>query len=124
MIIDHIGLAVSDYEKSKRFFTQALAPLGVELVIEVQGWAGLGRAGKGEFWFGPHTQAHPPMHIAFVAQTRAQVRAFHAAALAAGGTDNGAPGIREIYHPNYYGAFVIGPDGHNIEAVCHSAQGD
>ena len=121
MIIDHIGLAVSDYDKSKTFFTRALAPLGITLVMEVEGWAGLGRAGKAEFWFGTHTQPQAPMHIAFVAQNREQVRAFYAAALAAGGKDNGAPGIREVYHPNYYGAFVIGPDGHNIEAVSHVA---
>ena len=119
MIIDHSGIAVSDYEKSKQFFCRALAPLGIELVMEVQGWAGLGREGKPELWFGLHAQAQRPMHIAFLAETRGQVRAFHAAALAAGGSDNGAPGIREIYHPNYYGAFVLGPDGHNIEAVCH-----
>lgn len=124
MIIDHIGLAVSDYEKSKQFFTAALAPLGIALVMEVQGWAGLGRGGKPEFWFGRHAAPQGPMHIAFAAENRAQVRAFHAAALAAGATDNGAPGLREIYHPNYYGAFVIGPDGHNIEAVCHAAEGE
>jgi catechol 2,3-dioxygenase-like lactoylglutathione lyase family enzyme len=119
MIIDHIGLAVSDYDRSKQFFCRALAPLDIELIMEVQGWAGLGKAGKPELWFGVGTQAHSPMHIAFIADNRDQVRAFHAAALAAGGTDNGPPGIREVYHPNYYGAFVIGPDGHNIEAVCH-----
>lgn len=122
MIIDHIGLAVSDYEKSKQFFTKALAPLGIELVTEVQRWAGLGKSGKAEFWFGQHTAPQSPMHIAFTADSRAQVRAFHEAALLAGAADNGAPGIREIYHPNYYGAFVIGPDGHNIEAVCHAAE--
>jgi catechol 2,3-dioxygenase-like lactoylglutathione lyase family enzyme len=119
MIIDHIGVAVSHYERSKAFYSLALAPLGIALVMEVQGWAGLGRAGKPEFWFGVQAQPQRPMHIAFLADTRAQVRAFHAAALSAGGTDNGPPGIREIYHPNYYGAFVLDPDGHNIEAVCH-----
>ena len=119
MIIDHLGLAVSDYDRSKHFFCRALAPLGIELVREVQGWAGLGKAGKPELWFGVGAPAHSPMHIAFLAESRDQVRAFHAAALAAGGTDNGPPGIREVYHPNYYGAFVIGPDGHNVEAVCH-----
>lgn len=119
MILDHIGLSVSNYEASKAFFCQALAPLGIELLREVGGWAGLGKNGKPEFWFGPHTQAQSPMHLAFVAENREQVRAFHHAALAAGGKDNGAPGIRAIYHPNYYGAFVIGPDGHNVEAVCH-----
>jgi len=123
MIIDHIGLAVSDYERSLQFFKKALAPLGIELVMEVEGWAGLGRGGKPEFWFGTHTGAQQPMHIAFAAQSREQVRAFYAAALAAGGKDNGPPGIREIYHPNYYAAFVISPDGHNIEAVSHTPVG-
>jgi catechol 2,3-dioxygenase-like lactoylglutathione lyase family enzyme len=119
MIIDHIGLTVSDYERSKQFFCRALAPLGIELIMEVQGWAGLGKSGKPELWFGAGAHAHAPMHIAFIADDRDQVRAFHVAALAAGGSDNGALGIREVYHPNYYGAFVIGPDGHNVEAVCH-----
>ncbi len=119
MIIDHIGMTVSDYDKSKQFFCRALAPLGIELVMEVHGWAGLGKAGKPELWFGVGGEKQNPMHIAFIADTRDQVRAFHAAALAAGGTDNGTPGIREIYHPNYFGAFVLDPDGHNVEAVCH-----
>jgi catechol 2,3-dioxygenase-like lactoylglutathione lyase family enzyme len=119
MIIDHIGLTVSDYPRSKAFFAQALAPLGIELVMEVQGWAGFGKNGKPEFWFGAHTERQNPMHIAFVAETRNQVRNFYHAALVAGGKDNGPPGIREIYHPNYFGAFVVDPDGHNIEAVCH-----
>jgi len=122
MILDHIGLAVSSYETSKRFFSQALAPLRIELVMEVQGWAGFGRAGKPEFWFGEHTTPQAPMHLAFAAENREQVRAFYKAALAAGGKDNGSPGIREIYHPNYYGAFVIAPDGHNVEAVCHTPE--
>ncbi|MEZ5565741.1 MAG: VOC family protein [Gammaproteobacteria bacterium] len=121
-MIDHIGLAVGDYQESKSFFCQALAPLGVELITEVEGWAGLGRGGKPLFWFGVHTERQRPMHIAFTAESREQVRAFYRAALAAGGQDNGPPGIRGIYHPNYYGAFVIGPDGHNIEAVCHQAE--
>jgi len=122
MIIDHIGVAVENYERSKAFYCQALAPLGIGLVVEVQGWAGLGKAGKPEFWFGAHAQPQKPMHVAFLADTRAQVRAFHAAALSAGGRDNGPPGIRDIYHPNYYGAFVLDLDGHNIEAVCHLAE--
>jgi len=121
MIIDHIGIAVSDYDRSKQFFCRALAPLGIELVAEVEGWAGLGKGGKPELWFGAG-QKQNPVHIAFIADTREQVRAFHAAALAAGGTDNGPPGIREIYHPNYFGAFVLDPDGHNVEAVCHSPE--
>ena len=122
MIIDHIGLAVSDYQKSKQFFSQVLAPLGIGVVTEVHGWTGLGKSGKAEFWFGQHSSPQSPMHIAFGAENRAQVRAFHEAALRAGATDNGAPGIGEIYHPNYYGAFVIGPDGHNIEVVCHAEE--
>lgn len=119
MIIDHIGLPVGDYDRSKAFFTQALAPLGIALVMEVQGWAGFGKNGKPEFWFGVSTERQMPMHSAFAAETRSQVRAFYQAALTAGGKDNGTPGIREIYHPNYFGAFVIDPDGHNIETVCH-----
>jgi catechol 2,3-dioxygenase-like lactoylglutathione lyase family enzyme len=122
MIIDHIGLAVSDYDRSRKFFTAALAPLGIVLVMEVEGWAGFGRDGKPEFWFGIHTEPQQPMHIAFAAQGREQVRSFYTAALAAGGKDNGPPGIREIYHPNYYATFVIGPDGHNIEAVSHTPE--
>ena len=122
MIIDHIGIAVCDYDRSKRFFCRALAPLGIELVMEVEGWAGLGKAGKPELWFGVSGQKPSPLHIAFIADSRDQVRAFHAAALAAGGTDNGSPGIREIYHPNYFGAFVLDPDGHNVEAVCHQPE--
>lgn len=123
MTIDHIGLAVADYERSKEFYTRVLAPLGMELVMQVQGWAGFGPAGKPEFWFGEHAQKQSPMHIAFRADNRAQVDAFYEAALAAGARDNGPPGIRELYHPDYYGAFVLDPDGHNIEAVCHSPEG-
>ena len=122
MIIDHIGLVVSDGEKSKAFYSQCLAPLGIGIVMEVEGWAGFGRDNKPEFWFGPHGEAHKPMHIAFCAENREQVDRFYQAALAAGGIDNGPPGIREIYHPNYYGAFVLDPDGHNIEAVCHKPE--
>ena len=122
MIIDHIGLVVSDYEKSKRFFASALAPLGIELVMEIEGYAGFGKGGKPEFWFGDDGEVQHPMHLAFLADNRAQVSAFYAAAIAAGGKDNGPPGIREVYHPNYFGAFVIGPDGHNVEAVCHKGE--
>lgn len=122
MIIDHIGLAISNYERSKAFYSQALAPLGIELIIEIESWAGYGKDGKPEFWFGLHGEAQGPMHIAFSAANREQVRQFHDAAIAAGGQDNGAPGVRDIYHPNYYGAFVIDPDGHNIEVVCHRAK--
>ena len=122
MILDHIGISVSDYAASKAFFTAALAPLEIALVSETHGWAGFGKAGKPEFWLGQGAVAHAPMHIAFLAESRRQVQDFYEAALAAGGKDNGAPGIRAHYHAHYFGAFVIGPDGHNIEAVCHSAQ--
>ena len=120
MIIDHLGLSVADAEASKQFFTLALAPLGITLVSEFAGWAGFGKNGKPEFWFGAGEVAQSPMHIAFVAETREQVDAFYKAAIEAGATDNGPPGVREIYHPNYYGAFVLDANGHNIEAVCHS----
>jgi catechol 2,3-dioxygenase-like lactoylglutathione lyase family enzyme len=118
MILDHLTLHVADHERSKQFYLRALAPLGIGIVVEFGRVAGFGREGKGEFWLaeGPPP---PPLHIAFAAATRAEVDAFHAAALAAGAKDNGAPGIRAIYHPDYYAAFVIAPEGHNIEAVCH-----
>lgn len=123
MIIDHFGLAVANYEQSRAFYTEALAPLGIEPILEVEGWVGFGRFGKPEFWFGEQADRQSPMHFAFTAESRAAVDAFHAAALAAGGTDNGAPGLREHYHPHYYAAFVLDPDGHNIEAVCHAPDG-
>ena len=122
MILDHISLSVSDYAASKAFFTAALKPLGIALVMEVGGWAGFGRKERPQFWFGAGDGPQKPMHIAFAAENHAQVRAFHEAALRAGAKDNGPPGVREIYHPNYYGAFVIGPDGHNVEAVCHASE--
>lgn len=119
MIIDHIGMVVADFAKSKIFYSQCLAPLGVELVMEVECWAGFGRAGKPEFWFGAGGRPHSQLHIAFTAESRYEVDRFYQAALDAGAKDNGAPGIRSIYHPNYYGAFVYDLDGNNIEAVCH-----
>lgn len=121
-LIDHIGISVSNYPVSKAFYQQTLASLGIELVVEIQGWAGLGRDGKAEFWFGESDIVQNPMHIAFSAASRSEVDAFYRAALAAGAKCNGEPGIREIYHANYYGAFVIDPDGHNIEAVCHKPE--
>jgi catechol 2,3-dioxygenase-like lactoylglutathione lyase family enzyme len=122
MIFDHVQFTVSNYDQSKKFFTTALAPLGIGLIVEIHGKCGLGRAGAPQLWFGQDGKVAAPLHLAFAADNREQVRKFHAAALAAGGKDNGPPGIRAIYHPNYYGAFVIGPDGHNIEAVCHLAE--
>lgn len=121
-MIDHIGIDVQNYEKSKAFYADALAPLGYELIMEVQGRAGFGAGGKPDFWFQGVKQTTPNIHVAFRADNRAKVRAFYEAALKAGGKDNGPPGIREIYHPNYYGAFVYDLDGHNIEAVCHNPE--
>ena len=117
MILDHIGFNVSDLAASKRFYQAALVPLGIGIAAEGDGWAMLGRDGKPQFWFGAFGASPGPIHIAFAAANREQVRQFHAAALQAGARDNGAPGLRPEYHANYYGAFVIGPDGHNIEAV-------
>ena len=120
-MVDHVGLNVSDYGRSRDFYAQALAPLGMALLLEpVPGTGGFGAGGKPTFWI---TDQREPttenVHVAFTAPDRATVDAFHAAALAAGGTDNGPPGTREIYHPMYYGAFVRDPDGNNVEAVCH-----
>lgn len=117
-MIDHIGLQVRHYEKSKAFYLQALKPLGYDLVTEIKTWGGFGVNGIPELWLIEGEITEPTVHIALRAKTRACVDAFYKAALDVGGTDNGAPGIRE-YHPHYYAAFVIDPDGHNLEAVCH-----
>jgi catechol 2,3-dioxygenase-like lactoylglutathione lyase family enzyme len=119
MIFDHVGIPASDLKRSKDFFCKALAPLGIGIVMEVSDAVGLGKDKKPSLWLGEHKDRPLPLHIAFVAESRAQVRSFYQAALAAGASDNGPPGVREHYHPSYYAAFVIGPDGHNIEAVCH-----
>jgi catechol 2,3-dioxygenase-like lactoylglutathione lyase family enzyme len=126
-MIDHIGFPVADYERAKAFYQSALAPLGYTLVKEVGGdvtasghpTAGFGRNGRPDFWIGNEGKLEKPLHVAIVADSRAAVDAFHAAALKAGARDNGLPGLRPRYHANYYGAFVLDPDGHNIEAVCH-----
>jgi catechol 2,3-dioxygenase-like lactoylglutathione lyase family enzyme len=118
-MIDHIGIQVTNLETSVAFYTKALAPLGYELVMRVEQLAaGFGAGGKPDFWIGVGKPTDK-IHVAIRAKGRADVRAFYGAAIAAGGTDNGPPGVREIYHPSYYGAFVLDPDGHNIEAVCH-----
>jgi len=124
-MLDHIGIGVSDFARAKAFYDKALAPLGVTLIMEVtaeqtgdQPAAGFGSEHKPYFWFGTSSNI-ARTHVAFVAYTRAAVDAFYKAALAAGGTDNGPPGLRPHYHENYYGAFMLDPDGHNIEAVCH-----
>ena len=128
-MIDHLGFAVSNLDRAKAFYRQALAPLGIDVVIEVspeqsgsEAHIGFGAAGKPFFWIASGTAVEGPIHIAFTAPSRAVVDAFYRAALAAGGTDNGLPGIRPHYHPNYYGAFVFDPDGHNIETVCHAPE--
>ncbi len=127
-MIDHTGVAVSDFARSKAFYTQALAPIGYTLQLELPASvtgsadvAGFGEPPKPDFWISSGTPNVPPIHIAFRVGSRAMVDAFYRAALAAGGRDNGAPGLRPHYHTDYYGAFVLDPDGHNIEAVCHEA---
>lgn len=128
-MLDHIGVTVSDFARSRAFYTRALAPLGVGVIMEVSAeqsggsaHCGFGEDGKPYFWLSDGDSTAPSgVHIAFAAKTRAEVDAFHRAAIAAGAHDNGAPGLRPHYHPNYYGAFVLDPDGHNIEAVCHAA---
>lgn len=119
MILDHVGFNVSDLAATKTFLTAALAPLGIAVVKEDRHSAMYGRDGRPQFWVGDYGPSPGPIHLAFVARSRAEVDAFHVAALAAGGKDNGSPGLRPEYHPGYYGAFVIGPDGHNFEAVVH-----
>lgn len=127
-MIDHTGISVSDFNKSKAFYSAALAPIGYALLQEIPAAvtrhtdvAGFGEAPHADFWISGGAANNPPIHVAFRVKSRAIVDAFYKAALEAGGKDNGAPGIRAIYHPNYYGAFVRDPDGHNIEAVCHDA---
>ena len=123
-MLDHIGLVVRSNATTQAFYAQALAPLGYGLVEEGYGAVAFGPPGKPLFWCSDRdysADAPPtPIHLAFVAANRAAVDAFHAAALAAGATDNGPPGLRPDYHPDYYGAFVLDPDGNNIEAVCHT----
>ncbi|MPS81316.1 MAG: VOC family protein [Achromobacter sp.] len=121
-MFDHIGFGVSDINQSRAFFLQALAPLGVSLAMQGPNSIGLGRAGKPSMWLYATHAVSPPLHIAITAATRADVDAFYQAALAAGAKDNGPPGLRPHYHPNYYAAFVLAPDGHNVEAVCHLPQ--
>lgn len=132
-MIDHTGITVSDFGRSKTFYTVALAPIGYQLLLEfpaavtgVTDVAGFGELPKPDFWISlatPGKPAHQPsIHIAFRVAKRTMVDAFYQAAISAGGRDNGGPGLRPHYHPNYYGAFVLDPDGHNIEAVCHESE--
>jgi catechol 2,3-dioxygenase-like lactoylglutathione lyase family enzyme len=126
-MIDHTGVVVADFARSKAFYEAALAPIGYALLLEfpaaVTGHtdvAGFGEPPKPDFWISAGTPNRPPLHVAFRVGSRAEVDAFHRAAIAAGGRDNGAPGLRPHYHAHYYGAFVLDPDGHNVEAVCHA----
>jgi catechol 2,3-dioxygenase-like lactoylglutathione lyase family enzyme len=125
-VIDHVGLSVVDYTRALRFYEAALEPLGISVVMQVTkeetgGYegAGFGRGGKPSFWISGGERTSPRVHIAFIADNHEAVNAFFEAALAAGAADNGEPGIRAHYHPDYYAAFVIDPEGQNIEAVCH-----
>ena len=120
-MLDHISIGVTDLEASKAFYLAALAPLAVALIHDGPGSVGMGQRGFPSFWLAAATTTPAPLHLAFTAGTRDQVDACYRAALAAGARDNGPPGLRAHYHPNYYGAFVIGPDGHNVEVVCHGA---
>ncbi|MBV8767168.1 MAG: VOC family protein [Hyphomicrobiales bacterium] len=126
-MLDHVGFPVSDYERSRAFYKRALEPLGIELIVELppqkaggNAHAGFGRKGRAQFWIGTGKALQGQLHIAFEAASRGEVDAFHAAALRDGASDNGTPGLRPQYHPDYYGAFVLDPDGHNIEAVCRA----
>jgi catechol 2,3-dioxygenase-like lactoylglutathione lyase family enzyme len=118
-MLDHVSLGVTDLARSRAFYETALAPLGIAPIMSYDVAVGFGSAGKPYFWIAARGAAGP-VHVAFASPDHATVDAFHRAALAAGGTDNGAPGLRPHYHPGYYGAFVLDPDGNNIEAVCHT----
>ena len=129
-MLDHVGLAVSDIERSRAFYDESLKPLGYGLVYEVGpavtetggSWLGYGPGDDALLWLGDNLRPGQGSHVAFQVPSRELVEAFHAAALAAGGTDNGAPGLREHYAENYYSAFVLDPDGINLEAVCHAPE--
>jgi catechol 2,3-dioxygenase-like lactoylglutathione lyase family enzyme len=121
-MFDHIGFSVKDMAASRAFYAAALAPLGIELVADYGSDVGFGRGGRAQFWLASSDKPRGAAHIAFAAKTRGEVHAFYDAALAAGGRDTGPPGLRPVYDPHYYGAFVIDLNGHNIEAVCRSPE--
>ncbi len=119
-MIDHISFKVKEFAKSKAFYAAALKPLGYTIAMDFGEAVGMGSDNKPDFWLMPAgDKRYDQQHIAFSARDRKTVDAFYEAALKAGGKDNGKPGIRKDYHPNYYAAFVLDPDGHNIEVVCH-----
>jgi catechol 2,3-dioxygenase-like lactoylglutathione lyase family enzyme len=127
-MLDHVGFAVSDLEKARNFYQKALSPLGIMLIYDItaeqtdgEAYLGFGEDQKPYFWVGTGDRFGGRLHVAFLAENRAVVDKFYREAIAAGGKDNGAPGLRPHYHKNYYGAFVLDPDGNNIEAVCHRA---
>jgi catechol 2,3-dioxygenase-like lactoylglutathione lyase family enzyme len=121
-MFDHVVFGATDYAASKAFFLQALEPLGVAIVHEGPLGVELSADGKSSLCIRRADEKPSHLHLAFTAANRRQVDAFHRAALAAGGKDHGAPGLRQNYHANYYAAFVIGPDGHNVEVVCHEPE--
>jgi catechol 2,3-dioxygenase-like lactoylglutathione lyase family enzyme len=128
-MFDHVGIPVSDFEKAKAFYMRALKPLGFGLIVEVSSketgnnaQAGFGAGKRAQFWVGTGKPIKGRVHFAFEAKSREAVRDFYDAAMKAGGQDNGEPGLRPHYHENYYSAFVLDPDGHNIEAVCRKAE--
>ncbi len=119
-MLDHVAINVSDFDAAKSFYTAALKPLGIERLLEFPKMCGFGEAGKPYLWIGERDEPSAPVHVALASPDRETVDAFHAAALAAGARDNGGPGPRPIYHQHYYGAFVLDPDGNNIELVNHN----
>jgi catechol 2,3-dioxygenase-like lactoylglutathione lyase family enzyme len=124
-MLDHLGISVRDYAASKGFYEKALAPLGYSILMELptpdgKHAAGFGTPGKPDFWIGDSGSSSGRVHVAFACPDHQSVDAFYRAAIEAGGKDNGAPGLRPHYHPNYYGPFVLDPDGNNVEAVCHT----
>jgi len=118
-VLDHVTINVSDFDGARAFYTQALAPLGVTVIMEFGEMCGFGEDGKPYLWIAERDEPSAPVHVALEAADHPTVDAFHAAAIAAGGTENGPPGMRPHYHQNYYGAFVLDADGNNLEAVCH-----
>jgi len=122
MIFDHVGITVSDYAKSKQFYNRVLTPLGITAITEHNGWVGFGKKGKPEFWFGPGKDSTYFSHVVFMAETKEVVDLFYKIAIEEGAVCNGKPKLRQDYYSDYYGAFVIDPDGHNIGAVIHSSK--